>query len=402
MEHHETAAETAAAGTLTHLLFETAEQDPSARLFSIPDSFGGWFDLSGAEFVLRVRALAKGFLAAELQVGDTVAVLCSNRYETTLIDFAAAAIGVSVLPLEPESEQAELVATLESSRARAVIVESVRDFARVDEIQGDLPLVSDVWQVGLADLDKLADLGRTVADEILDARILMVTPDTAAALVRDDDRLVAVSHSTILTRVADLAVALDGLGAVDADDSGILQILAPTDPFARLTATLAVATSTRLGHLALGHELIASLASFRPTLLVAHPGTYVEIETATYERADQASRGPALRQALDVAIEYADANAEGSASRGLKTRYAVADTLVLRGLRKTVGGRIRAAVVIGGPIGSDPLLPQPLRRVIRGLDVVPLEVTLVGESLIVVKAQETDEDDGSSPEPDEA
>lgn len=400
MEHHETAAGPAADGTLTHLLFETAEQDPSARLFSIPDSFGGWFDLTGAEFVLRVRALAKGFLAAELQSGDTLAVLCSNRFEATLVDFAAATIGVSVAPLDPESEQADLLATLESSRARAVIVETVRDFARVDEIHGDLPLVSDVWQIGLADLDKLADLGRTVADEILDARIATVTPDSAAALIDDGGELAAVSHSTMLTRAADLAYVLDGLGAVDADDSGILQILPPTDPFARLTTLLALATSTRLGHLAVGHDLIASLASFRPTLLVAHPATFDAIEQATNERADQGGRGPALKQALDVAVEFAEATADGSASRGLKTRYAVADTLVLRGLRKTVGGRVRAAVAIGGPIGSEPLLRPDLRRVMRGLDVVPIEVALVGESLVVVEAHDDDDIDPDGTEVD--
>ncbi|MCU1528311.1 MAG: hypothetical protein JWP75_2074 [Frondihabitans sp.] len=352
------------------LLVERVAQDPAARLFAIPDSFGGWFDLSAAEFDDRVRALAKGFLAAGLRHGDRVGVLCSNRFEATLVDFATALIGVAVVPVAQGASQDEIQAVLEIAEVVAMVVETARDFARFDELHGDLPLVSEVWQVALNGLEKLVLAGRGVSDETLAESAAAVTSETALGdyfvPTGDGLRRVTVSHRVLAARARSLAEVLD---PATGDGHSTLLVLPAVDVTARLVTLISVATGTKLGHLSDPSRLLDTLASFRPTLLVAPPFVFETIDEAAQERAQAVGRGPALRQALDVAIDYARALDDETVPRGLKARFALADAIVLRGLRKAAGGRLVDVVSLAGPSA----LSQRLRYLMRALDVRPLE-----------------------------
>lgn len=355
----------------TELLLETVAQDPGARLLSIPDSFGGWFDLTAAEFHSRVRDLAKGFLASGLSLGDRVGVLCSNRFESTLVDCAAAMIGVAVVPLRAEATPAELMRVLDDAAVTAVVVETALDFARFDELHSDLPLIADVWQVALGDLDKRATAGRVIDDAELDARAADVVASTPATLSYwntpdGSPRRSLITQGDLVARVQALAAALEGATGADAST---LQILPSTDIHARVVTLLALATGTRLGHLADHAALVPTLASFRATLLIARPATFDEIAEIAAAKAQTSGRGPAFRQAIEVAVDYETARAEGSVPRGLRTRHALAEALVYRGLRKTLGGRLRFAV----SIAETASLESRIRQIMSSLDVHALE-----------------------------
>ncbi|ARC56741.1 Long-chain-fatty-acid--CoA ligase FadD15 [Frondihabitans sp. 762G35] len=366
------------ASTTTALLLERVALDPASRLISLPDTFGGWFDLTAAEFLDRVRALAKGFLTEGLRVGDRVGVLCSNRFEATLVDFAAAMVGIATVPLDADIAQESLLAVLDDARAVGVVVETARDFARFDELHSDLPSVQQVWQIALADLDKLALRGRGgVSDAELGARIVEIGAETPLAdhyLGQDGGvlRRTTLTHGVAASR----AVALAGVLARPAGDRdrpeiaepAALLVLPATDVASRITALVAVTLGARMGHLADPARLVATLASFRPTLLVARPPLLEALDHAAQERAQSAGRAPAVRQALEVADEYAGA-LDGPVSRGLRTRFAVADALVLRGLRRTAGGRLVDIV----SIADETSLAPRLRLLMRALEARPLE-----------------------------
>ena len=48
----------------------------------------GWQDVTYAEFLAEVSAAAKGLMAAGVEAGDRVALICKTRYEWTLLDYA--------------------------------------------------------------------------------------------------------------------------------------------------------------------------------------------------------------------------------------------------------------------------------------------------------------------------
>lgn len=347
---------------LNELLDRGSRVDPEAAVFALPDSFGGWFDLTGPEFAGRVRALARGLAAAGLHPGDALAVLCSTRFEAVLVDFAAAAVGVVVVPLSPSSSQSELAALLDEEGVRAVVVETARDFARIDELQGDLPLVAEVWQIGLGDLDKLAASGRDTPDDAFDGLVAQVTPDSVA-VVLGEHRL---TQRDLSSRALALATVLgDALGP----GRQLLQHLPATDVHARVLTLAAVATGSRIAQLADPGRLVETMAAFKPTLLMAYPSTLRDIDETVHARAEASGRATALRQALEVAVEYAEALEPGPVPRGLKTRFAVADTLVLRGIRKAAGGRLSTVVAIS----TEESVTLGMRLQLRALDIRCLE-----------------------------
>ena len=58
-----------------------------------------WHDVTAAEFLVEVRGVAKGLVAAGVRPGDRVALISRTRYEWTLFDYAiwfAGAVGVPV------------------------------------------------------------------------------------------------------------------------------------------------------------------------------------------------------------------------------------------------------------------------------------------------------------------
>ncbi|RKR74324.1 long-chain acyl-CoA synthetase [Frondihabitans australicus] len=353
------------------LLDERVSTDADARLVAIPDSLGSWFDLTAAEFSQRVRTLARGLVARGIRHGDRIGVLSANRLETTLLDFAAGFVGAVTVPLDRRAGQSQLLRVLDDATPTAVVVETPADFARFDELHSELPTVLSVWQLGLGDLDKIVDSGRDVPDDEFAAHLDAVTPDDAAGLLYSfDDEGAPVrstlTHGVLATRARQVA---DALGEAVGPGRSVLQILPATDPDARLVTLAALATGTRLGHLHDRADLVETLHSFRPTLLVGHPATFAFIDEAARVRAEAGGRATAFRQAHDVALEYAAALSHGAVPMGLRTRFTLADTLVLRGLRRSVGGQVSHAVSIAGTT----TLPERLRLLMRALDVRPVE-----------------------------
>ncbi|MDQ4138731.1 MAG: AMP-binding protein, partial [Actinomycetota bacterium] len=155
---------------ITDLLVDRVAVAPKAALFAVPDGSGGWRDITSAEFLAQVRALAKGLVAAGIQPGEKIGFMCKVRYEWTLVDFATAFAGAVLVPIYETSSPSQVHYNLTDSGATAIIVETADHFARFDEIASDVPEVTKVWQVDLGDLDKLAASGTSVDDAEIDRR----------------------------------------------------------------------------------------------------------------------------------------------------------------------------------------------------------------------------------------
>ncbi|MBX4373218.1 long-chain fatty acid--CoA ligase, partial [Mycobacterium tuberculosis] len=59
------------------LLIERVRSTPDAPLFAVPDG-GGWRDISSSEFLAQVTALAKGLVAAGVEPGDKIGLMCKT------------------------------------------------------------------------------------------------------------------------------------------------------------------------------------------------------------------------------------------------------------------------------------------------------------------------------------
>jgi long-chain acyl-CoA synthetase len=337
----------------TDLLVERVRKTPDLAIFALPQSDGTWTDVTAAEFLTQVRALAKGFVAAGIQPGDKIGMMCRTRYEWTLIDFAVWFAGAILVPVYETSSPHQIHWDLEDSGAIAMITETVELFSRFDEVHGDLPLVSQVWKIDLGDLDKLAASGTGVTDEEIERRRTLAKGSDMATLIytagtTGKPKGCVLTHSNFVELCRNAVAAIPEV--VNTGASTLL-FITTAHIFARFIAVLCVHGGVKVGHQGDTSQLLPAMASFRPSFLLAVPRVFEKVYNSSEQKAEEGGRGKIFRKAAAVAIAHSKALDAGKVPLGLAAQFALYDRLVLSKIRKALGGRVKYAVSGSAPLG---------------------------------------------------
>ena len=338
---------------ITDLLVERVAAEPNAALFAVPDGSGGWRDITAAEFLAQVRALAKGFVAAGIQPGEKIGFMCKVRYEWTLVDFATAFAGAVLVPIYETSSPSQVHYNLTDSGATAILVETADHFARFDEIASDVPAVTKVWQVDLGDLDKLAASGSSVDDAEIDRRRKLAKGSDMATLIYTSGSTgrpkgVILTHSNFVETSRNAAVVMS---EVVRPGASTLLFITTAHVFARFIAILCVHAGVKVGHQADTKQLLPSLGSFKPTFLLAVPRVFEKVYNSAEQKAEAGGKGKIFRKAAHVAVEHSKALDAGHVPLGLKVQFALFDRLVYSKLKNAMGGNVVYAVSGSAPLG---------------------------------------------------
>ncbi|MEY2847460.1 MAG: hypothetical protein RI885_125 [Actinomycetota bacterium] len=335
------------------LLIDRVAATPDLPLFALPRPDGTWSDVTASEFLAQVTALAKGLVAAGIEPGDKIGLMCKTRYEWTLVDFATWFAGAVLVPVYETSSPTQVSWNMTDSGAVAMITETADHFARFDEVYADLPLVRKVWQIDLGDLDKLAHQGEVVPDaEIERRRSLAVGSDMATLIYtsgttgRPKGCVLTHSNFVELCRNAQKAIP-----EVVSPGSTTLLFITTAHIFARFIAVLSVHGGVKVGHQPDTKLLLPSLASFKPTFLLAVPRVFEKVYNSSEQKAETGGKGKIFRAAADVAIEHSKAVDAGSVPFGLKVKFALFDRLVYSKIRAAMGGNVKYAVSGSAPLG---------------------------------------------------
>ncbi|WP_314146386.1 AMP-dependent synthetase/ligase [uncultured Leifsonia sp.] len=339
----------------TDLLVQRVAATPDAALFSLPDG-DGWKDLTAAEFHRQVIALAKGLVAAGIQPGDKIGLMCKTRYEWSLIDFAVWFAGAVLVPIYETSSPAQIQWNMSDSGATAVILETAEMFSRFDEVHPDLPLIQNVWQLHLGDLDKLAASGGEVADEEIERRRTIARGEDIGTLIYTSGSTgrpkgCVLTHANFVELSRNSAEALKEV-VMQPGGASTLLFITTAHVFARFIAVLCVTAGVKVGHQADTKQLLPALASFKPTFLLAVPRVFEKVYNSAEQKAEAGGKGKIFRAAAEVAVEHSKAVEAGSVPFGLKLKFALYDKLVFAKLRSAMGGRVKYAVSGSAPLGS--------------------------------------------------
>jgi len=339
----------------TDLLIQRVSATPDAPLFSVPDG-AGWRDITAAEFHRQVVALAKGLVAAGIQPGEKIGLMCKTRYEWSLIDFATWFAGAVLVPIYETSSPTQIQWNMADSGAIAVILENAEMHSRFDEVHADLPLIGNVWQLHLGDLDKLAAAGTDVPDEEIERRRNLARGEDIATLIYTSGSTgrpkgCVLTHSNFVELSRNSAEALTELVNQPGGASTLL-FITTAHVFARFIAVLCVTGGVKVGHQADTKQLLPALASFKPTFLLAVPRVFEKVYNSAEQKAEAGGKGKIFRAAAAVAVEHSKAVEAGSVPFGLKLKFALYDRLVFSKLRAAMGGRVRYAVSGSAPLGS--------------------------------------------------
>ena len=142
-----------------HIAFEVR---PAGAAITDP-----WRQVTTRQFVDEVRALAKGFIAAGLQPGESLAIMSPTRYEWALADMAAWFAGAVVVPIYETSAAPQVTAVLADAEVRLAIAGTAEHALLLEHgfEQAGTPGLG-VWTMDVRPGADLADLVARGAGEI--------------------------------------------------------------------------------------------------------------------------------------------------------------------------------------------------------------------------------------------
>ncbi|MEU6098469.1 AMP-binding protein [Streptomyces sp. NPDC047079] len=352
-------------GSLADLPFENAAEVPGHRVLSRRDADGEWTDVTAARFADQVLAVAKGLIAEGLMPGDRIAVMARTTYEWTLLDFAAWAAGLVTVPVYPTSSVFQTRWILQDAGVAALVTETVGQAAALGPERPHLPGLRHVWVMEKGHVDLLAELGQQLPDQEVSVRRGVLGPDTLATLVYTSGTTgrpkgCALTHGNFLAEVDNATELLHPIfSAKSTDEPSTLLFLPLSHVFGRMVAVACIRARVRLGHAPSlrAQDLLADLASFRPTFLLAIPYMLEKVYNNARAAAERGGRAALFDRAADVARRYGEATEarqHGTGpgpGRGLKTARAFYDPLLYRRIRNALGGRVRNVICGGSPLG---------------------------------------------------
>ncbi|MFE2563406.1 AMP-dependent synthetase/ligase [Streptomyces mirabilis] len=352
-------------GSLADIPFDNATVAPHAAVLSRKNADGAWEDVTATEFAAQVLAVAKGLIAEGLAPGDRIAIMARTTYEWTLLDFAAWAAGLVTVPVYPTSSVFQVRWILQDSGAVALATETVAQASALGPERDRIPDLRHMWVFEKGHLERLAELGRDIQDQEVAVRRGVLGPDTLATLIYTSGTTgrpkgCVLTHGNFFAEIDNAIELLYPIFKTKTSDAASMLLFLPlSHVFGRMVAVACLRARVRLGHApSLNTEdLLADLASFRPTFLLAIPYVLEKVFNTGRATAEKMGRGSSFDRAARIACGYGEAieaKQHGTGpgpSRSLRAARALYDPLVYRRIRNALGGKVRYAICGGSPLG---------------------------------------------------
>jgi long-chain acyl-CoA synthetase len=346
--------ESAATTNITDLLVDRVAKSPNLPLYALQNQDGSWSDLSAADFLSQVRALAKGFIASGIQPGQTVAIMSHTSFEWTLTDFALWFAGAVPVPIYETSSASQMAWILSDSQAVAILVETPEMLGLLDEVRDQSAYLRQTWRFYDDSLAALVRLGKEVTDEALESRRTSSKLSDLATLIYTSGTTGKPKGCELLHQgFVDLSKnAKLELPQVIADGSSTLLFLPLAHVFARFIEVLCVHAGVKVGHQGDVKNLSSAMVSFKPNFLLAVPRVFEKVYNTAEQKAEANGRGEIFRKAAQVAVDYSMAlDTDHGPSFALKLKFWAFDKLVYSKIRDAMGGQVNYAVSGGAPLG---------------------------------------------------
>ncbi len=355
-------------GNLTDDVVTNGRQHASDVVFS-RNVGGEWVEVTAAQFLGEVQSVAKGLVAAGIEVGDRVALISKTRYEWTLLDYAIWFAGAVTVPIYETSSAEQVGWILEDSAARAVVAEGSEHLARIRSVRDSLTELNHVWSLEDNAISVLVRLGEDISDAALETRRTTATPLDLATLIYTSGTTgrpkgCMLTHGNFMF---ELGVGVDELDVLFHDDSSSLLFLPLAHVFARIVQIGCVKSRARMGHSADIKNLVADLGAFKPTFILAVPRVFEKVFNTASQNATADGKGKIFNRAVETAIAWSRAQDAGKVSWRIKAQHTLFDRLVYGRLRDALGGVCEYAISGGAPLGDR------LGHFYRGIGVTVLE-----------------------------
>ena len=264
-------------GNLSDLVADRAANEPNRITLSRPLG-QGWQGVSAKEFDGEVRAVAKGLIAANIKVGDRVAIMAKTRYEWTVLDFAIWYAGGVSVPIYETSSAEQVEWILADSGAVAIIVETPQHREIVNPVITSA--CKSIWTITDGALDELSTLGNKISDSDVETRRKSPTPDSLATLIYTSGTTgkpkgVQLTHGNFMSECGNVVQGASDLFLKPGGST--LLFLPVAHVFGRMVQVGAITAGLHLAHCGDITRLPADLGTFKPTFVLAVPRIFEKI-----------------------------------------------------------------------------------------------------------------------------
>ena len=329
---------------------------------------GGERRLRAAEVAGRVAGLARGLAALGIGKGDRVALLCGDRPDWHIVDFAVLHLGAVDVPIYPTLLPSQVGAILADSGARAIVVENAEQLAKVAEIGPTCRDLRDVIVIDGAGAEGVRTLESCT--EAMDGAEAVGFLDACRATVQAEDvaTLLYTSGTTAEPKGVMLThdnFVFDAVSAASVmpwpEDDLALAFLPLSHVLERLIDYIYFSKGLTIAYCGI-LEAGDALRRIRPRLFTAVPRFYEKVYDRVFHEISNVRglKRSILRRAVRVAL-----SSVRRGRRGLGWR--LFDLAVYSKIRAAIGGRIRFTISGGAP------LPVFIGSFFHGLGVNVLE-----------------------------
>jgi long-chain acyl-CoA synthetase len=299
--------------------------------------------------------------AWKLNPGDRVAILSENRPDWAIVDYAALALGLIVVPVYPTLPADQVAFILRDAEARIVFASTKAQLEKVQSIRSQVPTIErivvfdrEAAEPGVDSLDR--DLEHTdesfaVWSRELRKRAFGVAPKSIATIIYTSGTTgmpkgAVLTHENLATMIA----ASKQHGSLPTRPGMIALSLLPLSHVLERAGdyyywdngvTIAYAESVA--------AVPANLLEVRPQIMIAVPRLFDKVYGKVM--ANTGLKGKLVSWAANVGGSIVDRQAEGlQPGLWLRLQYRLADFLVFRKIRRQLGGRLETMICGGAPL----------------------------------------------------
>lgn len=320
------------------------------------DGAGKWQPITADDFYARVQALAHAFAGWGVGKGDRVALLAENRWEWTVTDFAALALGAVDVPLYATLPPDQIGYMLRDSGAKAVVLSSREQYDKVMACK-DLPALEHIVVMDDGEFPGAESFSRLLQTTDLDREhfeqtLRSVQPDDLATIIytsgtTGEQKGVMLTHGNLASNLNHSTTNFP----FNNQDSWI-SFLPLSHVTARHLDYVLMCYGARLAYCAKFEDLPEAMKAVQPTIFVSVPRVYEKIRHAVLGKA---GASPVRSRLLAWALRTGAANRTSVLAGKFPSSFAwrLANRLVFSKIRAAFGGRVHTFVSGGAPLGAD-------------------------------------------------
>jgi long-chain acyl-CoA synthetase len=324
-----------------------------------------WVQVSGEEFIRRVRHIALGLKDLGIKPGDRVALMSENRPEWSIADLAILSVGAVTVPLYTTQAVDQIDYILKDSSTRALLISGGRVLKHArkgfeDSNQLDYVVIFDSADAGeversvtLEDIETRGAEIEVQSPESFDEELARGSADDLATIIytsgtTGEPKGVMLTHANFIANVRSIC---DGLPISATDTS--LSVLPLSHIFERTVFYVFCYMGVSVNYAASLDHVGEYLREVKPTIMTAVPRLFESVYHRIIKKGMSAGGLKTRIFERSLRIGQRVAELEDKQKRvplTLRARHAVADRLVFTKWREGIGGRLRYFVSGGAPL----------------------------------------------------